>query len=271
MMAIHVLIPCSKTKSVEPVQELIWKEGVSIKNWVSSWKNINYDLVEPEELYTGRATKNQLQLIQDHNDTFSYIISAGAGLISIKEGKRLPSYEATFGKQGPSEDDWFRLPFGGLSNIQINEDDLIVAFAPPRYLKAISKDPWIDHLWKNIVASESSCLGSNCGYPVKIHPRIKDVLGVGAADLNTELIKIFLESGISQIERFSEMAEKLPQPPKRRKVSNEELLEIVEEHHEGKTSVQLIRYIRDILNISASVERISKSRKTVLENKDENS
>lgn len=268
-MAIHVLIPCSKTKSIEPVQQLVWKEGFSIENWVSNWKNTNEDLVEPQVLYTGRATKNQLQLIQNHEEAFCYIISAGAGLIPIKEGKRLPSYEATFGKQGPSEDDWYRLPFGGLSNIQINQDDLIVAFAPPRYLKAISKDPWIDKLWKNIVASENSCLGANCGYPVKIHPRIKDVLGVGAADLNTELIKIFLGCGLSEIERFSEMAEKLPPPVKRRKVTDRELLDIVEVHHEGKTSVQLIRHIRDNLKISASVERISKSRKTIIEKKNE--
>ena len=266
-MAIHVLIPCSKTKSVEPVQELVWKEGASIENWVSAWENIDSDLLEPGRLYTGRATNNQLEMVLKRNDAYPYIISAGAGLIPVKLGKKIPSYEATFGKHGPSVDDWFKLPFGGLSNIQLEEDDVIVAFAPPMYLSAISKDPWIERFWKNIVASESSCLGRNCGFPVKIHPRTKDILGVAAADLNTELIKIFLESGLSEIERFSEKAGKLPPPPKRRKVSNEELLEVVKEHHEGKTSIQLIRYIRDNLKISASVERIGKARKSAYEEK----
>ena len=39
-------------------------------------------------------------------------------------------------------------------------------------------------------------------------------------------------------------------------MSDEELFEIVKEHSEGKTAMELVRFIRDKLKISASVERI---------------
>ena len=100
-----------------------------------------------------------------------------------------------------------------------------------------------------------------CLYPVRIHPRLKEVFGVASADLNTQLIRTFLDSGISEIERLSDSAEDLPPLPERRKVSDEELLEVVVQHHHDKTQVELIRFIRDVLQISASVERIGEARK----------
>ena len=46
-------------------------------------------------------------------------------------------------------------------------------------------------------------------------------------------------------------------------MSDEELLEVVEQHHHDKTQVELIRFIRDNLQISASVERIGEAMKVV--------
>ncbi len=46
-------------------------------------------------------------------------------------------------------------------------------------------------------------------------------------------------------------------------MDNEELLEIVKQHHHDKTQVELIRFIRDDLEISASVERIGEARRKV--------
>jgi len=262
-MAIHVLIPCSKTKSIGPSKELIWDEGVSLVDWVSSWNNTVLDTFEVRNLYTGRATRNQLEMVEERTDAYPYLISAGAGLVRVNDGVKIPSYEATFGNFGPSLEEWCKLPCGGLSNIEFEEGDVIVAFAPPRYLKAIYKDPEIDRLWEYIVAPESSCLGKYCGFPVNVHPRIKEILGVGAADLNTELIRIFLELGVAGIEKSSDLAGKLPPLPERKSVDDEELLKIVKQHHRDKTLMELIRFIRDNLQISASVERISKARKIV--------
>ena len=134
-------------------------------------------------------------------------------------------------------------------------------FAPPAYLRALSRDPDLDRIAGNLVAPIDSPLFPSCLFPVRIHPRIKEVLGAAAADLNTELIRIYLDDGISGIERLRNEAKDLPPLLERRRVDNEELLEIVKQHHHDKTQMELIRFIRDNLQISASVERIGKARK----------
>ena len=87
---------------------------------------------------------------------------------------------------------------------------------------------------------------------------------MSSADLNTELIRVFLEGGIDKLEEISEEAASLPPPPVRRRVGDDELLEIIRENHAGKTGMGLVRFLRDTLGISASVERIGAARRILI-------
>jgi hypothetical protein len=255
-MTIHVIIPCSKSKTQAPSEDLVWNEKTTLEKWSLAWSDPDLKRFHPTELYTGRATQKQLQIVAENPDTIAYIISAGAGLLRVSDEIKMPPYESTFGRWGPRVEDLNRLPHGGISNLELVEGDIVVAFAPNSYLRAISKDPDLPRISDHLVAPKKSCLGDSCQVPVRIHPRIKEVLGVASADQNTELIRLFLKGGVSAIESVSDKAEDLPALPERSKVSDEELFEIVKEHSEGKTAMELVRFIRDKLNISASVERI---------------
>ena len=265
-MTIHVLVACSKSKKYPPSNGLVWNEEMNLESWNKAWSTTKADKFVPMELYSGRATRRQLEISLTHPDSKTYLISAGGGLFRIDSGLKIPSYEATFGaNRGPTFGEWHLLSEGGLENISIqSEEDRVLVFAPPAYLKAISKDPMIDKITNHLVTSLSSPLGKRALFPVRVHPRSKEVLGVGAADLNTELIRLYLDDGIPAIERVSDQAEDLPPKPERRKVSDEELFKIVSEHHQGRTNLSLVRFIRDDLGISASVERITKARKSAL-------
>ena len=263
-MIYHVLFACSKSKYHKCKDNLVWKEDTTIQSWEKCWKDSNNDNFKIKDLYSGRASKAQLKLITNHNNAIPYLISAGAGLIQVTEEVTIPSYESTFGNPGPSFEEWHLLPHGGLSKIKLNEDDLVVIFAPKNYLKAISKDPYIQKISDKLVVPAKSQLSKISKYPIDIHPRIKEVLGVASADLNTELIRIFLQHGQSKIQEINKKAEQLPPKPRRRKVSNEELVDIAREN-KSRTQMDLVRFIRDDLLISASVERISKARKEVID------
>jgi len=259
-MTIHVIIPCSKSKAHPPSDDLVWNEETTLEKWSLAWADPSLERFRPTELYTGRATKQQLQIVGENQDACAYIISAGGGLVRVSDETKIPSYESTFGRAGPEAYDMHKLPYGGLSNIELRGGDSVVAFAPSSYLRAILRDPELPRISEHMVAPMNSCLGDICQFPVRIHPRIKEVLGVASADLNTELVRIFLEGGISAIESTSHKADGLPPLPKRRRVSDEELFEIVKEYSEGRTAMELVRFIRDNLNISASVERIGEAR-----------
>ena len=263
-MVIHVLIACSKSKVHESPEELVWSPDTDLESWNRAWLETKVERYEASDLYTGRGTKQQLEMAVGHRDVAPYLISAGAGLVKISDEIKIPPYESTFSRNGgPSPDQWHLLPHGGLSNLELDEGDRVVAFAPPAYLRALSRDPGLDGIADKLVAPIDSPLFPVCMFPVRIHPRIKEVIGAAAADLNTELIRIYLDDGIPGVERLSNEAEDLPPLPERRRVDDEELLKIVKQHHHDKTQMELIRFIRDELEISASVKRIGEARKLV--------
>ena len=267
-MTNHVLIACSKAKTHDPTNELVWSVGLTIEEWGNRWSSDSLPRFEARELYAGRATRQQLDIVEGTPDSVAYVVSAGAGLLGTSTGEVIPSYESTFGRGGPSVEDWHRLPLGGLSRIDLDEGDRVIAFAPRNYLRAVASDPELGRFANRMVAAAGSALGGVCGLPVNIHPRAKEVLGVASADLNTELIRIFLEDGASGIEGVSAEAESLPPLPVRRRVDDEELLRIVEESHRGKTGAELVRYVRDVLSVRASVERIGAARRIVSSDRD---
>ena len=63
-MTTHVLIACSKSKSLEPEEILIWSKDSDINSWNKNWQ-VQKSICLPEQLYTGRSFKQQYKIIQE--------------------------------------------------------------------------------------------------------------------------------------------------------------------------------------------------------------
>jgi len=260
-MTIHVLIACSKSKSVDPEDVTIWSPETDIESWKKRWHDQN-SLYPPEILYTGRSFKQQLQIVTGIENAQLHIISAGAGLISLPN--EIPSYEATFRKDmGPNTTEWHLLPNGGIGRLELDSEDSVVSFAPPQYHRALLNDPNIETIASQLVVPSTSPLASISGSVIQIHPRSKEVLVTGSSDLNTEFLRIYLSEGIDGFRRIEREGEKLPPKVERTPISDEDLRQLVGELQEIESMTGLVRHLRDELLIKASVERISAARKSV--------
>ena len=257
-MTLHVLIACSKSKSVLPKDQMTWTSTTNIKTWNDEWET-QKSFFAPAELYTGRSFKKQLEITESHHNVKLYIISAGAGLISLDVV--IPSYESTFrSKMGPKMVDWYLLPLGGIEKIEFNVEDTIISFAPPKYHQALLNDPNIESIKNHLIVPSTSPLSSLASKVIPIHPRAKEVLGVSSSDLNTEFIRMYLSRGLIGFLDMVEKGNELPPKVKRNPISDEELLTLVQSLESMKTLTQLVRHLRDELRIKASVERISAAR-----------
>ena len=140
IMTIHVLIQCSKKKSLDFSPEMTWSSKTTLKSWKTNWKK-QLVSTDAEKLYSGRSIKRESEFTPQYAGVEGYIISAGAGLAKFSDKTSLPSYESTFSnRNGPHYSQWHQLPYGGLSKINTEEGD-IVAFAAPNYHRAIKADP----------------------------------------------------------------------------------------------------------------------------------
>jgi len=260
-MTIHILIACSKSKSVLSEPNLHWNHDSSIGTWSKTWSA--QDLIhEPQDLYTGRSFKQQYDLIRENENTRLYVISAGAGLIC--PGDRIPSYDATFIRnQGPSTKDWYNLPKGGVGGMSLKSGDCVVSFAPPKYHKALLHDPDLHLISDLLIVPSTSPLALEAKTVIEIHPRSKEVLKVSSTDLNTKFLEIFLTEGVEGFRSINTNADSLPSLVNRTTVTDEELHTIVGDLTKINSNAALVRYLRDDLRIKASVERITAARKKV--------
>ncbi len=259
-MTIHVLIACSKTKSNSASKDLIWNSKTNLETWSKAWSKQS-ELVPANELYNGRAFKQQLAICQQQKKVRTYILSAGAGLIS-NINTNLPSYEATFQvNHGPSLKDWHSLPLGGLANLKLNSNDVVVSFAPPQYHRALSNDLHIEKIYSQLIVPSTSPLANKAGTTIPIHPRAKEFFGVADVDLNTAFLKIYFTEGIEGFNSIIAACDTLPPLVERRKVTDEELLELVIQSKHCESLESLVRHLRDCLKVAASKERISAARK----------
>ena len=258
-MTTHVLIACSKTKYFEPLEELKWSTNTDIKTWKKMWNNQEVKYF-PNELYRGRSFRNQIEIAESFEEVKLHVISAGAGLLSISD--KIPSYEATFlSNLGPKVSQWHELPLGGIGKLQINKNDSIVSFAPPRYHLALLKDPNIENIASKLIVPSTSPLASVSKIVIQIHPRAKEVLEVGSSDINTSFLHVYLSEGVEGFERIFNEGEKLQPKIQRKSISDEELWELVNNLQDYKVLNSLVRHLRDDLLIKASVERISRAMK----------
>ena len=83
-MTIHVLIQCSKKKSLDFSPEMTWSSKTTLKSWKTNWQKqpLNTDA---EKLYSGRSVKRELEFISQNDGVVGYIISAGAGLAKLND------------------------------------------------------------------------------------------------------------------------------------------------------------------------------------------
>lgn len=255
-MTAHILIQCSKSKSLEPSQSLVWNNEMNHELWDKNWTSSSKRIVT-RHMYTGRAIKSELDLISSRADFNGYVISAGAGLVSLDD--KIPSYEATFfADDGPKYQNWSTLPNGGLKNLQINAGDIIVTFAAPIYHRALLADPEFDRFASNFIVAHTSPLAKHPNVKtVQIHPRTAEYLGVAFVDLNARLLQVFVEHGIKGFEDVHDACQNLQPMAERRAVSDEELFAIIESLESISSVVKVVRYLRDELRIKASQERIS--------------
>jgi hypothetical protein len=263
-MITHVLIACSKTKHRPVSKNLIWNKKTTIERWNYSWRN-ELNLTPACELYNGRAFQEQLSLCSQYKGTKAHILSAGAGLISDIE-VTIPSYEATFQSgRGPTKANWKSLPLGGLNNLQLEPDDVVVSFAPPQYHQALLEDHDIRRIAPQLTVPKTSPLADVASSTLPIHARAKEVLGVADVDLNTAFLRTYLSEGVDGFHNIISACDNLPPKVNRRRVSDDELLEILNGADKCKTLDSFVRHLRDDLKIAASIERISEAMKILSE------
>ena len=260
-MTTHVLIACSKSKSAAVA--INWELSSDMISWSKRWHDQN-ELYSPENLYTGRSFRQQLLISSKYPNFSTYVISAGAGLVSLDD--EIPCYEATFRKgKGPVPAEWHLLPCGGISRLRLKPGDTIVSFAPPQYHRALLHDPALYLISDELIVPSTSPLAPVAGTVVEVHPRSKEVLKASSIDLNTRLLEIFLTEGIEGLHSLYKEAELLPPLAERVSVSDEELYAIVNNLPHITSNASMVRHLRDELKIKASSERIGAARKKAME------
>ena len=260
-MTIYVLIACSKSKSASPLEDLTWRDSTNLARWNQVWSK-KRGIFKAGDLYSGRSCRKQIELCSDYENLDVRIISAGAGLISLED--LIPPYESTFlPNKGPKFTQWHELPMGGLENINLQEGDKIVSFAPSSYHRALLEDPNFPTVSEFIVTASTSPLCGSCGVEIKVHPRSKEVLGVASIDLNTKYLELYLNRGLGGFEDLYKEAEDLPQKRVGRRMDDSELKRVVRENIHAGSLKALVRRIRDDLQYSASYERIREMRNCI--------
>ena len=256
----HVLIQCSKQKSIQPQSNLVWEAAKRLEDWNTAWQSSSTE-EKASKLYLGRSIKNEIELINSTQDAQGYIISAGAGLVGFCE--TIPSYEATFNQgHGPMPEQWRNLPHGGLENLKVGEHDQIVSFASPTYHRALKHDPRFPELASKFVVASTSPLASNPNVTaIQVHPRLSELLKIADLDLNSELLRLYLKGGQDLIEQLNKECDELPPREEKPSVSDEELEELVKSLSSISNITKVVAHLRHCVGISASYERI---RETVM-------
>jgi hypothetical protein len=249
----YVLVQCSKLKSIPVDTSLVWKNDTKLEAWNEAMMQ-KQERIIASELYTGRTFVNQLQHLS--RLTKVYVISAGAGLISMNQS--IPAYDATFqSSHGPSVTEWHKLPYGGLSNLNLGENDCVVSFASPSYHRAIMADPHFVSMSSKFVVANTSPISKVEGVKsLPVHPRTAEYLKIASIDLNSALLKLFLEGGEGRFHEIFRECEALPSLKDKEKMTDEELLEVVRNLAPIRKIDDVIHHIRHVLGRKAAEKRI---------------
>lgn len=258
-MTLHVLIPCSKSKSIDASDDLTWSAKMTRDAWLAAWTS-SMVKTPADLLYTGRIFVEQMRLCSEHEDVKVYIISAGAGLIH-PPGQAIPSYEATFQNSASiAHQHWTNLPLGGLEKLILNSGDQVLCFAPPAYQRALKGDPRYHEVCPALIVLSSSPLAGEATTVLNVHPRAKEVLKVSSRDLNTHLLRLYLSGGEGAIDSLYRDCLVLPVAKMRRSIGDEELRELISKAPPEirKSISRTVRYIRRECHVSSIDTRIRK-------------
>ena len=257
------LINCSASKSHPPGPGLKWKKGMTLDKWTKTWFS-QAELHPVRTLYSGYNFQQQIELCKLYSiDCF--VISAGAGLLDLED--KIPSYDSSFIEQnGPDVSEWVRLPMGNLE--QLPDECEIISFSPPQYQLAIKSDPFFDQIKDRLVVGSNSPLSNVAGRVLTISNRAAKVLKCSQSHLSVKLLKLYLEEGEDGFIRIEKEAILLPNKRTTRKVTNDELIEIVREFMELGSLTKIVRAIRDTTDIAASYERIRDARNHLMNDYD---
>jgi hypothetical protein len=253
----HILLACSKSKSLPHNDELTWTSQTTLETWKTAWGN-QKSRIDASKLYTGRILKEQIKICKQFDDVKVYIISAGAGLIH-PISKKIPSYEATFQDRNRVKvGQWCELPEGGLENLSLKAKDTVVCFAPPSYQRAMKNDPQFEEICSQLTVLSTSPLANVAKHTIKIHPRAKEALKLSSRDLNTELTKKYFTEGEKGFESLYKDCLLLPTATKRRSVDDEELRQLISAAPESIKSniTKTVQYIRHECLVSSIDTRI---------------
>ena len=253
-----VLISCSKTKKSDPESNLVWTEGVTTSSWLKSIEDPKIPRFHPKELYSGRSTSQQIRILESFNLDI-WFVSAGMGVLDGKEDDcKIPSYEASFssGSGGPSETQWSEMHSSSVAELGKGENTLLLIPAP--YLRVLepSLTPFAR---KMITFDRGSSLVKYGAMVIDLHPRIREVIGCAASDYWTEVLKLVLPGGVAskKLKEVNRKANQLPERELRTRVSDLELLQIINSLPDSVSSAQkAVRYVRDVKNIAAQDKRI---------------
>ena len=94
---------------------------------------------------------------------------------------------------------------------------------------------------------------------IEIHPKSSKVLRVAMIDINSHFVEMFLNSGIASFNHLRKEAKKLKNEKKRTKINDDDLHHLVIELHSKMGSTEMLKHIREELNIQLSTERLTKT------------
>ena len=255
---LKILIACSASKKIPPAEKLVWSRNTDPESWLEAIAEAETELLHPKEMYLGRATKSQSEIIAN-NEHELWFVSAGLGIINGNPGARLiPSYEASFSSSnnGPDSHQWALMHSKSIT--QLEGQDRILLLLPFPYLRAIENHllPMADR----VTMFESNSLLSEHGANVaNLHPRIREAIGSSASDYWTEILRLVMPDGTNTPEliEMNTKAGKLPNRPVRRRVDDDELQSLMLDIPRSvNTAAGAVRHVRDVCGVAASQERI---------------
>ena len=255
---LKILIACSASKKNPPTENLIWSSNTDPESWLKEISEADTELLHPREMYTGRATKTQSEIVVNHGYEL-WFVSAGLGIINgNSEATPIPSYEASFSgiNNGPDNDQWALMHSSSIT--QLEGQDRILLLLPTPYLRTIENHllPMANRVTMFETNSPLLDHGANV---VNLHPRIREAIGCAATDYWTEILRLVISNGINTPEliEMNTKARKLPDRPIRRRVNNDELTSLILDLPRSvNTASGAVRYIRDVFSVAAAQERI---------------
>ena len=241
-------------------------ENTKIDSWREAWRKA--DKVPASQLYEGRAFQESMKAIRSGPKPWCvYIVSAGGGLIrgpssDGRDEQDVPGYEvhcfpgkpmtpAEMGKLW-RKGEYPECPKETWPKMEIKSSDELVICLSNSYQQAVLDDDFFAHIPKDV---QIFAIGSFANKEVKSQKigagkGMREALGCGFIILRATILCRWLAGSLPK--------PKPPKPRKARRVSDDELMKLVQAAPiELRTSISvMVKHLRHTEKIAASYERI---------------